>query len=505
MTDALGRTEATTIEADRRSPAVLRAGLLSMLALVALGGTRLIHTSIVGRATDTATYATVATLIGVATTAGLFLPGGLASAASKFIPYLRGAGNPAEANRVYRILTLVGYGTAAVLGPLVALVTWLVLDLSATDAVGVGLLTAAFSLYSVEKGALYGFDRVAPYVRLELVGSGLAIVATVLLVAAGGTAYLAPLTLGYAVLVVGSWWLLRRTGATSTGAATVDRDEVVGYVALASVGGLASAGLLQLLPFLANWFTTVQEVSYFGAAVALVAPLYFLPRALGMALFPRMAHAHGSGDRDTVRRHLDVSTRALLVVLAPLFAAALPMARDVLVLFLGRSFAGGAAVLQVLLVATYLAVIQVAAVNALSSGSRRDVRVPVFSAVAGLVVGLVAMIPLGHVYGAAGVGTAYLLAVVVQAAGPMAVAWRKHEMAWTWPLVRCLVVVFGALAVVRLIEPTPRPGAVGVMIDIVIALMVFIVAAAVLLRDLLAILALVRSPTPVDQGRMPAS
>ena len=87
MTDALARTEATTIEADRRSPAVLRAGMLSMLALVALGGTRLIHASIVGRATDNATYALVATLIGVATTAGLFLPGGLASAASKFVPY----------------------------------------------------------------------------------------------------------------------------------------------------------------------------------------------------------------------------------------------------------------------------------------------------------------------------------------------------------------------------------------------------------------------------------
>ena len=68
--------------------------------------------------------------------------------------------------------------------------------------------------------------------------------------------------------------------------------------------------------------------------------------------------------------------RALLVVLAPLFAAALPVARDVLVLFFGQRYAGGAAVLQLLLVATYVAVIQVAAVNALSSGSRRDVRVP---------------------------------------------------------------------------------------------------------------------------------
>lgn len=495
MTDALGAAEAATVEANRRSPAVLRAGLLSMLALVALGGTRLIHASIVGRATDVATMGLVTTLIGVATTAGLFLPGGLASAASKFIPYLRGAGNEAQAHTVYRALTLVGYAASAVLGIVVALGTGLALDLSAGNAAAVGLLTVAFSLYSVEKGALYGFDRVAPYVRLELVASAVAIGTTVLVVAAGATAYLAPLMLGYAVLVLGGWWTVRRSAAAAVDRsdATVDRGEVIGYVALASVGGLTSAGLLQLLPFLAKWFTSVQEVSYFGIAVALVAPLYFLPRALGMALFPTMAHARGSGDDDTVRRHLDISTRALLVVLAPLFAAALPVARDVLVLVFGERYAGGAPVLQVLLVATYIAVIQVAAVNALSSGSRRDVRVPVFSAVAGLAVGLIALIPLGHAYGAAGVGVSYLLAVIVQAGGPMAVAWRRHDMSWTWPVTGSLAVVFGALAVVRLLEPHAPTGGRGVAADIVLALVLLVAGAAVLLRDLARILALVRT------------
>ena len=162
--------------------------------------------------------------------------------------------------------------------------------------------------------------------------------------------------------------------------------------------------------------------------------------------------------------------------------------------------------LQVLLVATYIAVIQVAAVNALSSGSRRDVRVPVFSAVAGLVVGLVALVPLGHLYGAAGVGHGVPAGRIVQAAGPMAVAWRKHEMAWTWPLVRSPGRgVRRARSWCGCSSPDARPGAVGVLIDMVIALMVLVAGAAVLLRDLAGILSLVRSPNPVDQGRMPAS
>ena len=159
------------------------------------------------------------------------------------------------------------------------------------------------------------------------------------MVTVGGHAYLAPLILGYSVLIVGAWVLLRRRHSDSAVRVTrPDRREITEFVLLASAGGLASAGLLQLLPLLARWFTTKDEVSYFVTGVALVAPLYFLPRALGMALFPAMAHAHGSGDVDAVRRHADLSTRALLVLLAPLFAAAVPLAREALVLLMGSEY-----------------------------------------------------------------------------------------------------------------------------------------------------------------------
>jgi O-antigen/teichoic acid export membrane protein len=478
-----------------RSPAVVRTGLLSMLALIALGGTRLIHGLLVGRATDNETYALVGTLIGVAMTAGLFLPGGLASAASKFIPYLRGAGNSAGAYAVYRSLTIIGYAGAGLLGLVVAAGTWALLDLSAANAVSVGLLTAAFSLYSVEKGALYGFDQVSPYVRLELLCSGVAIVSTVVVVVAGWTAYLAPLTLGYAVLVLGGWRTLRRAAASAgpSGGATVESGEIAGFVALASVGGLASAGLLQVLPLLAGRFTSAVEVSYFVAAVVLVTPLYFLPRALGLALFPAMAHAQGAGDTEAVRRQLDLSTRALLVVLAPLFAAALPLARSVLFLFFGPRYADGAAVLQLVLVATYLAVIQVAAVNALSSGSRRDVRVPVFSAVAGLAVGLVFLVPLGRSFGSAGVGVAYLLAVLVQATGPIAVAWQEHRMSWTGPLLRALAVLAGAWILVWRLEPTLPGGVTGVFASIGLAVVMLAAGAGILWWDLTAVLRVIHA------------
>lgn len=472
---------------------MVRAGLLSMVGLVALGGTRLVHGSLISRATDQETYGLVGTLIGLAMTVSLFLPGGLASAASRFIPFHRGAGDEAAARSAYRVLTLAGYACAAGLGVNVALIATTLDGVTAQDAVAVGLLAAVFSAYSVAKSALYGFDRVVPYTWLEIAGSVVAIGATVVVVATGARAYLMPLTLGYAVLMLGALVVLRRgrRSPSGSGVLRLDLKEMAVYVGLASLGGLASAGLLQALPVVANRFTTLTEVSYVAASVTLVAPLYFLPRALSMALFPAMAKAHGAGDTDVVRRHADIFTRALLVLLAPVFAVGVLISPEVLTLFGGGEYAQGAGVLRVILLATYVAVVQVAAVNALSSGD--GFRIPVWASVVGAVVGLVAVLPLGSWLGGIGVAVAYLVAIVVGAAVPLGVVWRRFSLAWTGPAVRSLAVVLAAVVLAAVLDALGWVGAGRAGLDVAAALGLAAVGAGLLWRDIAAILAVRRT------------
>jgi O-antigen/teichoic acid export membrane protein len=476
-----------------RGASVVRAGLLSMVGLVALGGTRLVHGSLISRATDQETYGLVGTLIGLAMTVSLFLPGGLASAASRFIPFHRGAGDEAAARSAYRVLTLAGYACAAGLGVNVALIATTLDGVTAQDAVAVGLLAAVFSAYSVAKSALYGFDRVVPYTWLEIAGSVVAIGATVVVVATGARAYLMPLTLGYAVLMLGALVVLRRgrRSPSGSGVLRLDLKEMAVYVGLASLGGLASAGLLQALPVVANRFTTLTEVSYVAASVTLVAPLYFLPRALSMALFPAMAKAHGAGDTDVVRRHADIFTRALLVLLAPVFAVGVLISPEVLTLFGGGEYAQGAGVLRVILLATYVAVVQVAAVNALSSGD--GFRIPVWASVVGAVVGLVAVLPLGSWLGGIGVAVAYLVAIVVGAAVPLGVVWRRFSLAWTGPAVRSLAVVLAAVVLAAVLDALGWVGAGRAGLDVAAALGLAAVGAGLLWRDIAAILAVRRT------------
>jgi O-antigen/teichoic acid export membrane protein len=521
-----------------RGLGVIKGSLLSMLAIAALGITRLVHSVLIGRNTDEATVAQVGVMISATMLAGLFLPGGIASAASKFIPYHLGRGNPAAARATYRMLTMAGYTISALLAIIVTAGLHLY-GASWPDAASAGLLSLAFSLYSIEKSALYGFDRVGPYVRLELTGSVVAIAATVIVVVAGWHAYLLPLTLGYAVLILGAWYLLRRPttlnstfpsladspvtpnspasagspvlggsvsrggslAASPAGAGEIgraggrwgwvglvspeQRREMAGYVGLASVGGLASAGLLQALPIVAEIYTTTTEVAYFFFAINLVAPLYFLPRALSMALFPAMAHAHGAADLETVKRHADLTTRALFVLLAPFFAVGMVLARPILKLLYGDNVAAGAPVLQVLLIGTFYMVTQVGAVNALSSGSRRDVRIPVGSAVAGFLAAMIVAVPLGMLLGGTGIGVSYVLAAVVSAAWPLTVIARRFSLAWLGPVLRAALAIVAGLAIAWL-SYRVSPSA---LMTITAALAAAAVAVALLYRDIRSVLA----------------
>lgn len=466
------------------STGVVRTGLLSMLGLVALGGTRLVHGSLVSHATDPATLGTVGTLIGLAMAVSLFLPSGLGNAASRYIAFHLGAGEAGTARRAHRVVTVAGFASAAVLGALVAMVaTWLP-SVTTVDAVAVGALTAVYSAYSVGKGALYGFDRIVAYTWLEIVGSVVAVAATVVVVVTGSHAYLLPLTIGYAVLMLGSLVVVRRRrGEAVAGAGSLDLKELAAWVGWASLGGGASAGLLQLLPLLSGRFTTQDQVGYVFAAVTLVAPLFFLPRALSLALFPALARAHGAGDTQVVRRHVDVSTRALLALLAPVFAVGVLIAPEVMVLFGGSpEFAKGALVLQLLLVATFTGSIQVAAVNSLSSGD--GLRITVYASLGGAVLGLAALVPLGHWLGAAGVGIAYLIAVVTTTSVPLAVVWRRYQLAWAGPTVRSLAVVVVALAAAVALDTATAADDVRTLADIGVALLVAAAGVLLLRRDI---------------------
>ncbi len=463
--------------------AVLRAGALSTGALVALGVSRLAHGSLISHAVGPSTYGLIGSLLGITYVAALFVPAGLASAMAKYVAQSRGRDDAQGARSAYLFLRRLSDVCAVVLGLIAAVVADLLYPVSVGEMVQVGLLTAAFSAYSVDKAAFYGFGRIARYSWLEFAGSGLAIVATIAVVVSGSTLYLAPLVIGYSVVAVGSRLSLR--GATSVGVPAAHRREFLTFAGLAAIGAGSAAGLLQGIPLLAGWFTDARNVGYLVAAVTLVSPLYLLPRVLGLALFPAMSQARGGGAEHAVRRSADLSMRGTMVTLAPLFAVALPLAGPILAIYGGAQYAEGAPELRLLLIATYVSVVAIGPINALSSGSVREARTPVGFALLGCVLGLVLVAPLGWWLGGTGVAVAYLAATVLTSAGPMVVAARKWSLRWTGTSVRSVIAVAGAYALA--VGADALPASWGV--DLVAATVCGLFAAAVCAVDGKALLA----------------
>jgi O-antigen/teichoic acid export membrane protein len=176
-----------------------------------------------------------------------------------------------------------------------------------------------------------------------------------------------------------------------------------------------------------------------------------------------------------------------LTVLAPIFAAAILVAPEVLTASFGGQYAEGAPVLRLLLVATFAGSIQVAAVNSLSSG--HALRIPVYAAVAGAAAGLTALIPLGHFFGSAGVGLAYLIAVVITSGVPLRVVWRRYELAWAGPMARSFAIVLAALAVAEGLQHSGSHGAGRTVVDVLAGLAMVGGAALLLRRDVRYVLA----------------
>ncbi|MEV6365687.1 lipopolysaccharide biosynthesis protein [Micromonospora musae] len=424
--------------AGRGPSAIVRAGALSMLALVAVGVTRLVHGSLTSHATDRATYGLVGIMLAASTVASLLLPGGVSSGMSKFVAFHRGAGDVPGAWAVYRFLSRLALVSSLLLGAATALVVQWVYQLGFVDTLTLTVLTVTYSLYTVDKAAMYGHALVPQYARIELATSVLAIVTTVGVIATGETAYLLPLCLGYGVFAVLCRYRLRahrRHEAVRPGG-RFDRREIVTFAVLGSIGTLASAGFLQATQLLAGHFAAPTEVAYLVAAVALIAPLWFLPRALALALFPAMAGAQGAGDTSAVRRQVDAATRALAVTMAPVFMAGLLASPLLLRLFGGSDYAGGADVLRIMLCASFFGILQVPAVNALASGPPAQTRIPVGSAVAGCLIGLSVVIATARPLGAIGVAVGYLVGTAVTAAIPLLAVARIHRLAWGPTLAR---------------------------------------------------------------------
>jgi putative peptidoglycan lipid II flippase len=424
---------------------LVQGGALSTTGLLAQGFLRFATAWLVGRLAGPEAFGVVATAIAVATLLALLWPTTTGSAASKYIARARGAGNSPEMLSTARHLALRTVQTSLLLAA-ASIPVWVLIDHgTVAGALCVAAMTIAYSGYSFTRGVQFGAGQVPRATAWDLISVtvGLGALAAVLVAGVRGPALVLPLALGYAVYALAGWphGVRGRPDA-------VHRRELDAFVALGAAGSIASTGFLQLSQITARLTSGLHDAGQYAAALNLATPASMLAASLSLVLFPSLAEAWGRGVHAGLRAQTDRATRTLAAVMVGIFGCLILCSRFVVAVIWGQKYADAATVLPVLVLAVLATNLAVASVNALTTTSRKGMRITTGASLLGMAVGVVVWLVLGDRLGILGVALGYLAGTVVIAAIPITIVWRRDHHRWAGLFLRVLVALLavGALS-----------------------------------------------------------
>ncbi|HVL84625.1 MAG TPA: hypothetical protein VM367_10145 [Pseudonocardia sp.] len=453
---------AVRIDAPTRT-SFARAGALSTVGLLAQGFLRFAAAFLVGRIAGGAELGVLASAIATATILSLLWPTTTGSAASKFLAGARGAADRAEVSATAAHLRRRTVETTTLLAS-VSVPVWLLLDGGSwAGAASVAALTVAYSGYSFTRGVQFGVGQVPRAIGWDVtsVALGLAALAALLLAGVRGPALVLSLVLAYAAYTVAGW-----PYGVAGRPARQRRRELDGFVALGVIGSLASTGFLQLSQIAARLVGGDAAAGQYAAALYLATPASMLAASLSLVLLPSLAETWGRGDERGFHAQTDRAMRAFSVLVVGIFGSIVLCSRALVELVWGAEFSRAADLLPVLVAAVLATNLGVVSVNALTSRSRRGMRLTMSASLVGMTVGVTVWLVAGTRMGIDAIALGYLCGTVVIAAAVVVAAWRSGRHAWG-PLfgkIALGVAVFGAIAAVQRLADLP------VLLDPVLAI-----------------------------------
>lgn len=412
-----------------------RKSLLSFLTIGLQGVTRFVSNWLIGVFRPVAAGSLLPgalTQVSTATSAAFTLhnlwTSSVSPAASKFIARARGKGDDVEvaavAAHLGRRVLQVGL-LLAVAAPFVWHYVWRRLYGGPWwDGLLVSAILLAVAAAQFARGVHFGAGQVARGTRVDLITSVVGIGTTVVLLLAGvqGMLLTLPLSLTMGVYALLCWpWTARGRPERAL------RREMDLFVLFGALGSIASAGMLQISMVIAS---NLGAGNAYAPALQLVTPLSMIAQAMTLVLYPSMAQAQGAGDAERLRRQTDLTTRAFVAGLVPLFGAMAIVSRPLVELVWVGRYPGAEFVLPTFCVALLSTNLAAPSVSAVTSGEHRNMWYSLLLSQAGLIVAIITWVAVGGSLGAGGVALGYGLGAFTTAAGLFVVAWRLTSQRW---------------------------------------------------------------------------
>ncbi|MDF2146609.1 lipopolysaccharide biosynthesis protein [Knoellia sp. p5-6-4] len=419
-------------------------GAWGLLGTASQGGLRFAANLLVGRMGGPVALGIFQSAISVALLLSLCWPTSIGSAAAKFLARSRGGG---DAQQTQAVAAHLGRRSVQVTALMVVVcgVLWSIHDPRATvlDVVSIALLLAGYCGYAFTRGVQYGVGQVRRGTQWDVIASVLGLVGMLVLLLLGirSLALLLPLAASYGVYTVACW----PHGARSTLGKEL-RREIDGFITLAAVGSIVSAGFLQLAMIVAKAVASPHDAGLFAAAMTLATPASLLAGSLSLVLFPTMAESWGRGDRVQFHTQTDLATRGLFSVMVAIFGPLALCSRLIVDVLWGDRYADSAVVLPILMGAVCLTTLGVSSVNAIMTAGRRGMRITTGGGIAGMTLGCLVWLFAGPAWGIVGIAVGYLAGTATIFAISFAVCWRQGGHHWvilTLRTVSAMLVVAG--------------------------------------------------------------
>lgn len=442
---------------------IARGSALSVAGLVAQGTLRFTTAWLVGTVAGRESFGQVATAISTATLLSLLWPTSAGAAMSRFVSRALGAGDVDGARAVARFVaatTVVASG----IGALVAVPAWQVVgDGTAVEGLGVAVLAVALGGYALVRGSLFALRRIERAAASDVLTGAVGLVGLVGLLTAGvrGVTLLVPLITANLLYVAFNW-----PAGTRHVTPLPARREVTTFIALTTVGTLASTGFLQLSQVVVRLTGDAHDAGGYAAALSLATPASLLVTALSLVLFPSLAESLGRGDRRAFLAQTDSAMRGIATIMVGVLGTLAILARVLVGAVWGPEYTEVADLLPVLSLAILVAMLGVASVSALNTESEVGVVITTAASVSGMFVGVIFWLFMADTGGSVAVAAGYLAGVTVLAGAPVVVVMRRHGQPWAL----LLLTVLGAVLVVGVVVTGQRRLGTTPCLDVLLAL-----------------------------------
>lgn len=434
--------------------------LLSAVGLAAQGALRFLYSATVGRVAGAAVLGSVNAAVSVASLVGILWPLSIGSAATRYVGRFVGASDEESAADAAGFLARRLVFSSV---PVAFLGAWLatsLLDLWLTSAMMVAALVISYSAYAFVRGLQLGQGQFLRVTAWEVFALVIALGALPFFLRYSGVAAaLVPLCLAYGAFAIQGWPRNRRTNDLSRQL----RNEIDRFVLLSVVGSIFSVGFVNGSMILAEVVGSGPQAGYYSAGLSLAVGTSLAARAVGVALLPSMAAAHGRGDESVARAMSDAGTRFLVLTMVPLFGLVVTYAPNLITLLFGRNFEAVGLVSALLVLALLPNAMAMAAVSELLGGPASALRAIVGVAAIAVTIGAILWVVLIDSFGVLGVAWGFFVASSIQGFGYLLFAWRTRGFRW-WSLMTRAGISYGLLLTLIALRPIEGLSSLSVLL-----------------------------------------